>query len=439
MVRRAGAERLDRVARELASRVQPVDAALAGVGADLAVERRSLRADLAHVAQHQAPHAAGAREHVDRRAHRIRVRVVGVVDHPRPGRRVRRGEPASDRAERRQAAPDVVGRGAGGERRGRRRERVAGHRHAGSGEVRVDRPLGRADGDGAAVRPHRRHAMDIGAGRAAERAHARPGALRRAPPDRQRLIVGVQHGDAAGRERRDRVRVLDGDVTDARHEFLVLALRVVDHDDRRSRDRRERAGLAAVVHAELDDRCAVVRAQAQQRQRQADRVVQVAARREDAAGAVPGTQDRGRHLLDGRLAVAADDDDERRIETRTPGRREFAQRGERVGHRDHRPRVAAAALRHHRGGRAARERAGDEIVAVEPFAVERDEQVAGLDRARVGHDAREPRVRAADPAVHGGGGAREIHHRALHAASASSASPASDQGRRSPAISWVVS
>jgi hypothetical protein len=68
------------------------------------------------------------------------------------------------------------------------------------------------------------------------------------------------------------------------HELLVLALRVVDQRHRGRAPARQHLDLARVVHAELDHRHAVqARAQAQQRQRHADVVVQVALRWPGAA------------------------------------------------------------------------------------------------------------------------------------------------------------
>ena len=87
-----------------------------------------------------------------------------------------------------------------------------------------------------------------------------PSALRRTTTSCQNervVVVGIDHRDAALRQRADQRRVLGGDVGDAFHEFLVLALRVVDHADGRLRDRREFRGFARVVHSDLDHRGAM--------------------------------------------------------------------------------------------------------------------------------------------------------------------------------------
>ena len=72
---------LNRGGGELAHCQQMFDAGLARVFADLAVKRRSHCAHFPHIAQHEPAIAAGIREDIDCRAHRIGIRVVAVVDH----------------------------------------------------------------------------------------------------------------------------------------------------------------------------------------------------------------------------------------------------------------------------------------------------------------------------------------------------------------------
>ena len=95
--------------------------------------------------------------------------------------------------------------------------------------------------------------------------------------------------------------MLRSDVGDALHEFLVLALGVVDHSDGGLRDRGKRRRFAGMIHSDLDCGRGVGEAQAQYRQRQADLVVEVAGRSEHIVGAELHPQDgRGEvvHLLD---------------------------------------------------------------------------------------------------------------------------------------------
>ncbi len=75
------------------------------VGADLAVERRPLVADLAHVAEDEPARRRQRGEDVDRGAHRIGIGVVGVVDQRHGDAAARRcAWPASGR-ERRRSLP----------------------------------------------------------------------------------------------------------------------------------------------------------------------------------------------------------------------------------------------------------------------------------------------------------------------------------------------
>ena len=109
-------------------------------------------------------------------------------------------------------------------------------------------------------------------------------------------------------------------------------------------------------------------------------------------------QDRRGHLLDGRLAVAADDDGER--ERRTA--RASARRGARAPRADRAPRCSApargtsAARRRddQRRGRALRQRRGDEVVAVEALAGSATNRSPGAQLAAVGRHAQEAHVGA---------------------------------------------
>ena len=109
----------------------------------------------------------------------------------------------------------------------------------------------------------------------------------------------------------------------------MLALRVVDQRHRRRGERGERGDLARMVHAELDHRGAVGGAQAEQGQRHADMVVEVAGGRMGGV-AEPGAQQRGGHLGDGGLAVAAGDGDQLAFMAPAPGGGERLQRGQRI-------------------------------------------------------------------------------------------------------------
>ena len=125
-----------------------------------------------------------------------------------------------------------------------------------------------------------------------------------------------------------------------------------------------------------------LRAQFQQRERQADVIVQVAPvpkhrvlRRQELRG----------ELLRRRLARAAGDRHHRRARAAAHFARAVLERPRRVGHLDQKRRRPGLSClgqsrrrRHHRSGRARGQRSGDEVVPVEPIAANRDEQIAGL-------------------------------------------------------------
>ncbi len=189
----------------------------------------------------------------------------------RPGTARNASSPLHDRGER--DAERERGRRCG--------ERIA--RRVPSGNVEPDRRIARrrrqrqrraVRGDRAS-RMHRRRMVET----ELDYPDAGPFSRRIAPHVDER-IVGVDHRDPAGGQRADQVCVLRGDVADGAHEFLVLALRIVDERDGRLRDRRELRRLAAVVHPELDHGDAVRAAEREQRQRQPDRVVEIAFGRE---------------------------------------------------------------------------------------------------------------------------------------------------------------
>jgi hypothetical protein len=157
------------------------------------------------------------------------------------------------------------------------------------------------------------------------------------------------------------------DVSDAAHELLVLALRIVDDGDRGPRDGGELRGFTGMVHSQLDGGRGVAVAKAEDRERQADRVVEVAFGRQHAHRTTVGAQNRRQHLLHGRLAVAADNDQDGKVEPGAPVRGQLAERDERIWHRDA---IARKRVRAVRATSAAGRRAlssSDEIVAVEPF------------------------------------------------------------------------
>ena len=191
--------------------------------------------------------------------------------------------------------------------------------------------------------------------------------------------------------------------------------------DGRLRDAGQRRRLAGMVHADFEHGDAMRSAQAQHHERQANLVVEVADRREHRIGSELDTQDRCDHLLNCRLAVAADNHDDRQHETPAPERGEPSQGRQRIGDREQAAvpgkRSGAVSGDDRRDG-AALERLGHEIVAVEALALERDEEITGLERARIGADAIEGNAGSGKRAADCASGNCGVHHRPLRTARA---------------------
>ena len=141
-----------------------------------------------------------------------------------------------------------------------------------------------------------------------------------------------------------------------------------------------------MIHPDLHGCGAMRGSQTKHGQRQADLVVEVSGRGEHVLVAEFGAQDRRRHLLHGRLAVAADDGDNRQHEAPAPERGERPERDERIGHSE----KAACDAAGERFGTicsddrrcgATLESLGDEIMTIEMLALERHEKIAGLQPA----------------------------------------------------------
>ena len=431
------AERRRAFRRERPDRQQSLDAGIARAYAPTSRWKAgTVRADFAHVAEHEPARRGRRGEHVDGREHRIRVRVVGVVDHG--GARVDSHAARRPATGRNASSPRTIA--ASGtpidERRRRRRERIRRVVPSRRGEAHGRIALRRGEHDRPRFRRRRGVETNGGVGIEREIEHAHALALaRRSAPDVGMGIVGVQHDRASGRQRADDRRVLFRHVGDAAHEFLMLALGVVDHGDRRLRDGSELRRLARMVHAELDRGRGMLRAKTEQRQRKADRVVEVAFGREHPRAAEVSAQHRRQHFLDRRLAVAADDGDDRKRKPRAPVRRQLAERAQRVRHGDE---IARESIRpvegDERGDRALVARGVDEIVSVEALALERDEEVARRERARVGGDPREAHIRAQRRPSTARAAARRVHHVASPASApaAAAAVSTSENGVRTP-------
>ena len=98
---------------------------------------------------------------------------------------------------------------------------------------------------------------------------------------------------------------------------------------------------------------------------------------------MPGLQDARDHLRHGGLAVAAGHRDQRQIEVGAPGLAEIDQCGARVVDEQAVDAGLDEAALRQRGHRAGRLGLRQEVVRIEAFALERDEEITGLQRAGV--------------------------------------------------------
>ena len=161
---------------------------------------------------------------------------------------------------------------------------------------------------------------------------------------------------------------------------------IVHQRDARAADTGQVTDLAEMVHAHLDHGIAVLLAQLEQCQRQADVVVQVTLGRQHrilAAG--HGAQDAGQHLLHSCLAVAAGDGGQRQVELAAPVGGQCAQRQPRILDQQGRSQ-SRHLMRDHGGGRTGFQRGGGVIMSVDPLAAHGDEQLsAHIAAAVMGH------------------------------------------------------
>ncbi len=168
--------------------------------------------------------------------------------------------------------------------------------------------------------------------------------------------------------------------------FNVRGADVGDHAPVGRGDAGQRGNFAGVIHAHLDDRDFVLGHEAQQLQRQAEVVVQIALRFEH----VEFCAERGGHgFLGGGFSGRAGDGDDAAAPLAAHVRGQRLQGDERIFGDQERVgkrgigQGSGARARDDGGDCAALECGGDEIVAVEALAAHGKEQLAGRDGARV--------------------------------------------------------
>ena len=299
------------------------------------------------------------------------------------------------------------------------------------------------DGLGLAVR-RAHHDLALQVAQCVARAHRRwlreskidnlPVAGERAPQPGV-AVVGVDYRGAPGLQALEDLALGAGNGLDRAEEFQVRRPGVGDERDVRCGEPREVSDLAGMVHAHLHHRKAMPGPELEERQRHADIVVEVAARGEHGVLGARGAQDARQHLLDRRLAVAARQRDERRGKLPAPAGRQPAEREPGViRHQRRQPRRQLGCVVHQGTRDLLARRLGKKIVPVEMLALERDEQCARGKRAGVGAHRVEVAVLSPQFRRDRARGLRQAHQ--AHPESASRATAASENGNRTPRISW---
>ena len=231
------------------------------------------------------------------------------------------------------------------------------------------------------------------------------------------------------------------------HELLVLTLGVIDQCHRGLANGCQLGDFAGMVHAHLQHGNAVLARHAQQIQRHADGIVEVATRGQRCVPrpAHMRAQNGGNHLCDGGLAVAAGHGNQRQIKLCAPCACQCAQRQQGVGHFN----AGQTRLRQTMTGqRCYSTRAfslRQKIMGVKTLALQGYEQIPVLQRARIGVHARQHSVAVADQAGLGDMRLDQLqrfcqgHHDRIfpsRTVSAFCASAISENGWRTPFVSW---
>ena len=207
-------------------------------------------------------------------------------------------------------------------------------------------------------------------------------------PQQAEDIVRREHGHAVGPQGCNHRAVLLRHRLRVGHELQVLALRVVHQRHRGPCHVGQRLDFTGVVHAQLHHRHLVLCIQAQQGQRHANVVVEVALRGQHGLR-LEGAQNRRHHLCDRGLAVTARHSDQGQLELRAPACGQLAQ--------------GVFAISHHQTGQTGASQSGvrcitlaqggygalglglgQVVVAVKALALECHEEVARHQAAGVG-------------------------------------------------------
>ena len=256
-------------------------------------------------------------------------------------------------------------------------------------------------------------------------------------------VVRVRHRHAAVAERVEQLSLRVRHAVDGPHPFQVHRGHVGDDGHVRVRPLREPRDLAQVVHAAFDGGVAVLLAEPQERERNADFVVEVAL-------GLEGRSHRGEHLRDQLLGAGlsgrAGDADQFEIwQPAPPAGGQASERAPRVRRREDRDalrpgaRLGQRIRRDQDAGSATLHRLGDEVAAVEVVPAQGDEQATRHRLARVGERALEGTSGRGDLRASRPGGLLEREARSAHreiSSSARLASARSSNGRFSLPTIW---
>ena len=159
------------------------------------------------------------------------------------------------------------------------------------------------------------------------------------------LIITRNDDNALRTHRRNHRTIFQSDGTHGVHEFQMLTLRVIDQGYRGVNHCRQHGNFSGMIHTQLDNSNLVVLPQAQQGHRNANIVIQIAARGQRGAVRPFSGQDGGQHLRDRGFSVATRNGNQRHIVLRTPGVGQRAQREASVRNHDTGHAFGATAVR----------------------------------------------------------------------------------------------
>ena len=398
------------------------------------MQARPLGAELGHVAENEPARRWPGAEHSESGSERGGIRVVRIVDDLRAPRAAFRFQAPLRRPNGGETVPNRIAIRTRGDGRRRRRSGVERVVRPGQCELDLDHADGSVEGNASGPRivrgahPHvRRSARTEG--------DAAP-ISRHFPPECRVGVIGIDDRRRVVRQVLEQLPLGPRNAFDAAESLEMGRRALRDRADGWPGEGSERGDLATMVRTEFHHGGAVLVVELAQRERNADLVVEVAAGRGNGA---PGPQNRGDHLLDRGLAVAAGDADQNQVAEAIPPRRgQLSEGANRIGHENERNGDIRRTLDQ---GRHRPSPAGalDEFVPVEGRTAHRDEQRARRNRARVGTDALKRDILAHRSPTERRGGFAETHPDHRQTSSACPATAASLNGSRAPSRSWLVS